>query len=532
MALQVKEFIGSTSDSQRWTWKIIATENNYIEGGVVSPNKVTITIDEYIGRPSWQSSSYIDGGSATFGFQAGSNTYSHQKSGIREYDVAANTWRLLDSYTFVVDDTGTVDNPTEITVKGTMSGANFNPNSANANGTMKLTPLHKPPEIGIATMEEFNSKLINLGVPDTTVVTNLSQKKILLNATAYDDATLEYRLESFNADYVLPLINDYQSSNDFRADYKRHPVIVNNVGKAKIIQRVRDSLGGTASDWLYVSINGEKQEPNGIPYTIPNIERTSTNIKRKSGVYSQILGRVANLTDNIVSLNIVASIYKANDIIGNNNTLTQIGYKIWADDGIETEPQDYTSLSSVATIDSSGNISVEDFEIANVLFTKVYNYKIIVKDDYNKEDLISDGKISTGQPTWTEYKDRVDFLKLTVKGYNPFEYSQNETICGEWLGKPLYRQVKVINGRIENGVVNVAHNISNVDTIFVNMGKTFIQNQDYRSYPLPINQYEGGSSYDQLGIKVDRTNVTFLVATSWGVDWKVYATLEYTKTTD
>ena len=85
-------------------------------------------------------------------------------------------------------------------------------------------------------------------------------------------------------------------------------------------------------------------------------------------------------------------------------------------------------------------------EISNINFTKVYNYKIIVTDNYGYSDTILDGKVPTGQSIWTEYKDRVDFLQLTVGGYNPFEYNEaEEIIVGVYDDgvnqKPIYRRV-------------------------------------------------------------------------------------------
>lgn len=303
--------------------------------------------------------------------------------------------------------------------------------SNTASGTATLPNLHKPPEIGIATMVEFNQTLISLNVPDTTVVANLSQKRITLNATAYDDAALSYRLEHYNTNYNLPLATDYQSSNVFNADYKRNPVSIDNNGKAKIVQKIKDSLNGLSSSWLYVDINGQTQEPDGIPYINPFFERTSTHIKRLSG-------NGVVLTDNKAVLNLVASIYKAYDIIGNNNSISEIGYKIWKATG-ESEPANYTPITTATMTD--GQITVEDLEINNIEYTSVYNYKIIITDRYGKSAKIDDGIVPTGVSVWTEYTNRVDFLKLTVGGYNPFEYSENETICGVWLGKPLYRKV-------------------------------------------------------------------------------------------
>ena len=52
------------------------------------------------------------------------------------------------------------------------------------------------------------------------------------------------------------------------------------------------------------------------------------------------------------------------------------------------------------------------------------------------------------------------------------------------------------------------------------------------SYPFPINQYNGATNYDRVGVSADRSNITIYSEGSWGNNWKAYVTLEYTKTND
>ena len=275
--------------------------------------------------------------------------------------------------------------------------------SNTATGSATLPNLHKPPVINTGTMVETNSVLTALNVPDTTVVRYLSKKKITVNATAYDGATLTYKLRHQNTDYTIPT-SGYQSSNVFNADYTQNDIILTSDNKAQIIQEVKDSLNGTASDYLFLTINNSTQMPDGIPYTKPSIERTNTSIKRKSGGGT-------TLTDNKAVLNLKATFYKGDDVIGNNNSIAKIGYKIWEKG--TTEPTNYTTLSPTI---SGGNITITNFEISNLIYTKTYNYKIILRDGYGYEDAILDGTLPTGQSVWTEYKDRVDFLNITIGG--------------------------------------------------------------------------------------------------------------------
>lgn len=321
--------------------------------------------------------------------------------------------------------TGNITHNADGTKSVSFSGS-FNPTawgySMGVSGSATLPNLHKPPVINAGTMVETNSVLTALNVPDTTVVRYLSKKKITVNATAYDGATLTYKIRHLNTEYTIPE-SGYQSSNVFDADYTQNNIILTSNNKAQIIQEVKDSLNGTASDYLFLTINDSTQMPDGIPYTKPSIERTNTSIKRKSGGGT-------TLTDNKAVLNLKATFYKANDVIGNNNSIAQIGYKIWEKG--TTEPTNYTTLSPTI---SGGNITITNFEISNLIYTKTYNYKIILRDIYGYEDAILDGTLPTGQSVWTEYKDRVDFLNITIEGKKVVANDDVGKTATAWLSK-------------------------------------------------------------------------------------------------
>ena len=384
---------GSTNNSN-WTYKLEVSETSYS----VQNRTSTIQVKTYLGRASSQS--YLGGNYSNSVSITGASSQS--QSGNIPYPTYINggAWLLLKTFTFTVPNTG---NPTTVTISSSFSSSDFTPSSASASGTMQLTVLHLDPVINVAVMTETNSVLTALNVPDTTVVRYLSKKTITLSATAYDNATLTYRLRHFNTDYALPSSSTYQNSNVFNTDYTQHDVAIGD-GKANLIQDIKDSLNGTATDWVYVDINGTAQKPNGINYTKPAIIRANTSIKRKSGGGT-------TLTDNKAVLNFKGTFYKGNDVIGNNNFIAQIGYKIWEKG--TTEPSNYTTLTPTI---SGGNITITNFELSNLIYTKTYNYKIILKDRYGYQDTILDGTLPTGQSVWTEYKDRVDFLKITIQG--------------------------------------------------------------------------------------------------------------------
>lgn len=402
---------GSTSSSN-WTFKIVVEETSTS----IENNTSNVRVRGYLGRPSGNGGY---GYSGNYNWQVKiDNNSSYTRSGSNyqsEGAISGGGWSSQALFDTTITIPHNADGTKTINVVGSMSTGDFSPSSASASGNMTLTALHTPPDVGTATMTETNSVLTALSVPNTTIVRHLSIKTITLNGTPHDGATLKYRLRHLNSDYALPSSTTFQDSSAFtNVDYTTHDVAISNDGKAQLIQDIGDDLNGLTTDWVYVDIGGTTQKPNGIAYTKPTLERNSTTIKRKSG-------NGVNLTDNKAELNLVGTIYKVNDVIGNNNTITQIGYKIWERDS--SEPSNYTTLTP--TIDSNGNVSVSNVEISNIDFTKVYYYKFILKDYYNYSYTIEDS-VPLGQPTWTEYKNRVDFLAATIGGV-PIVESGNNT---------------------------------------------------------------------------------------------------------
>ena len=492
---------GSTNNIE-WGYKL---EVNEIATSVQNRTS-TIEVKAYLGRT--RSRSWVAGDFSGNIVVAGQT---QNMSGTIPYQTWLNAGEYynLATKTFVVSN---VDNPTTITISSTMSSSSFTPSYGSANGSMQLTILHLNPVIETADMVETNSVLTALSVPNTTIVQYLSKKTITLHGTAYDDATIDkYRLRHFNTNYNIPSATTYQSSNVFNTDYTTNDISIGS-GKANIIQDIGDTLSGTSTDWVYVNIGGEVQKPNGIAYTKPTIEKTNTSIKRKSGGGT-------TLTDNKAVLNLKATYYKENDIIGNNNNIQQIGYKIW--ESGTSEPASYTTLTPTT---SGGNITITDFEISNVVYTKTYNYKIILKDRYNYQDTIDNGIIPTGQSVWTEYKDRVDFLKLTVNNYNPFEYSTNETIVGKWINdKPIYRKVIDIGTLPNNSTKNVPTGLTNTDIRLVNIyGICYNSDGNYQAGLNDTYSRINLTPTNNLNI---RTSIDFSAYTG-------YVILEYIKTTD
>ena len=379
---------GSTNSSQ-WTFKLEATEIAYS-----IPNKnSTVRVQVYLGRASSQS--YL-GGNYNLSVKCADQT--QNANGNIPYPTYINggSWYLLKTFTFTVSNTG---NPTTISISSTMSSSDFNPSSASASGSLTLTKLHDAPNITSFSLTEKNTQLTNLSVPNSTIVQYLSNKTATINVSTYDNATIT----NYSVYHNNVLIGS-STSNTITINFANIGELIDSgTGKVGLMVAVTDSLGGYSTKMFDFTV---------IKYTRPNIEKTSTTIKRKTGN-----GTV--LTDNKVLLNFVGTCYKGNDVIGNANKPT-VQYKIWN----TTEPN-YSTL----TTPNTSNVTIKDYEISNILYTSTYNYKIKIYDVFTTTETtinLKVDKVPTGVSVWTEYKDRVDYEKITIKKEEIVEINENE----------------------------------------------------------------------------------------------------------
>ena len=151
MALQTKEFIGSTSSSL-WTYKIVVTENSVDEDNETS----SITVENFIGRGS--SSSYFMG-TLYVTYSAGGQTYTEEKY-ISSGTIGAGSYFSLGSLTFSIPHT---EDRTTISVSGSMSTSQFNPSSGSASGEITLTEIEKG-RLRIGVNNEYKKAIPYLGV--------------------------------------------------------------------------------------------------------------------------------------------------------------------------------------------------------------------------------------------------------------------------------------------------------------------------------------------------------------------------------
>ena len=489
--MNTKTIIGTTSSPSLWTYKIVITETSTDTTNRTS----TIKVEHFLGRKSGAGSSYFEGAYTIKSVVAGETKTSNKS--MYSGTISAGGWKSIGSHTFTVSNTG---NPTNISISGQQTSSIFSPTSSSASGNMNLTILHIAPKINSVGMAELNTDVSGTGLHPTIVVYYLSKKKFSFNVTAYEGATIT----TYNV-YANDVLVGTSATNEVIVDFKAL-----NLATNILKYEVEDSLGSkttTSTEAYYVD------------YSKPTLEMSTTTIKRKS---SSTVG----ITENYATLRLNGNFYKANDDIGNNNTITKVEYKIWN----TTEPS-YTDITSSATIGQDGTITISGLDIQNIDFTSVYNYKIVITDYFGSQSEIKVGTVPTGLAIWTEFRDRVDFYNITKKGYELFsnEYSASEVIVGKWKnGKPIYRVVYETTTTAGDNSIAISNISNDIDDIITITGTTIQSNSNI----IPINYYHSSSDYANLYYKsANPESIIIRCGNSYGFG-TTRLIIEFTKTTD
>lgn len=187
------------------------------------------------------------------------------------------------------------------------------------------------------------------------------------------------------------------------------------------------------------------------------------------------------------------------------------------------------------TVNNDGNYSF------NGLIQGDTNTGFDVEHSYNIEVVISDelssvtftANLGSGIPNIALHKNGVGIMGkydtnegglLQIAGKNIFKYSTNEYDTGyKWIdGKTIYGKVFSISvGNDSNIIYN--HNIINIGMIRVNLGMSFIYNQNES---LPASWYYSDSDWARTW--VNSTAIRFRSPSSLG-SRTLYAVIEYTK---
>lgn len=201
-----------------------------------------------------------------------------------------------------------------------------------------------------------------------------------------------------------------------------------------------------------------------------------------------------------------------------------------------TDSSAWSSYNNITlTVDSDGNYSF------NGLIQGDTNTGFNVEHSYNIEVVISDelssvtftANLGSGIPNIALHKNGVGIMGkydtnegglLQIAGKNIFKYSTNEYNTGyKWIdGKTIYGKVFTISvGNDSNIIYN--HNIINIDMIRVNLGESFIYNQNES---LPASWYYSNSDWARTW--ANSTAIRFRSPSSLG-SRTLYAIIEYTK---
>ena len=406
--------------------------------------------------------------------------------------------------------TGTVTHEPDGTKTVSMNGSINFPAwamSLSVSGSATLPTLHTPPTINLVEVTETNSTLINAGISNDVFVKWLSNKNFNFNVTTYDDANIN-KYEVYNASILIkegaesPLNTDFANVNMYGNEQNRLTAFE---------YYVTDNKNG---------IGSLSQTYDFIPYFKPTFINTETKVRRQG----QTSGKAI--------LNANGSFYNA--AIGTLSPSCKIYFKYWVKN--EEEPSSYNEVPSTSVIINDNAFTINDYLLGNDFdYQKSYYVKVYVQDGfYSSEPLILN--IPVGEATWTEYKDRVDFKKATIKGKEVAtkeDYSTEETKMNEtWIdGKPIYRKVISFTTGSSAGDLNIAHGISNFKHIVNAYGFThrasdnecrlipsFYRNANNELYAIVI--YLISATIVQLSYGSQRTNMSG------------YIVLEYTKTTD
>lgn len=277
---------------------------------------------------------------------------------------------------------------------GSTSSAGYLKTTNCSNVTIEIG--HIPPQNIQMTMEETNPLLINANISDNLIVENLSQKKLTFSYELHDEAIME-KIGVYNG------IQPYSSTtNPFILDFKNNTL--NKIdNKIPLTPYVRDSLNAQslAAQILF----------DYIPYIPISLTNTTTYAKRNGQTSGKVIINVNGIYYNNQVGNINQSLYKP-----------IIKYKFWLSTDEEPLNYDYIIPSENISI-NDGIFSVYDYEIGSSNESDVnyfdpqksYRIRIQVEDNFTI-NISNELQIQVGEAIWTEYKDRVDFKKLTIQG--------------------------------------------------------------------------------------------------------------------
>lgn len=262
-----------------------------------------------------------------------------------------------------------------------------------SSGTIELDDLHTPPAIGNVTFVENNTTLTGAGIAADTFVPYLSNKTATVAASFFDGASAsKYQIVNGNTTF---------SSTTSSVTMNLANGLTYSGTTASFTVKVTDSMSG---------VNSKPISHTVIPYALPNLVATSSNVKRNG----QTTGKVA--------LNLKGTFY--NGSVGTKSNNITLSFAYWKSGS--TESTTYYVIPSTAYTISGNNITISNWamaingtEITDVDKESGYQFKIQASDAFGKTSVIQ-LNCTSGEYLMAKYKNRVDFKKITQGNYPLF----------------------------------------------------------------------------------------------------------------
>lgn len=150
---------------------------------------------------------------------------------------------------------------------------------------------------------------------------------------------------------------------------------------------------------------------------------------------------------------------------------------------------------------------------------------VFAERQYTRNEILSKGRIVWSGSGGGEDAvfDSEDFITLAdgldkVKGGST--YSEDETVCGTWMGKTLYRKVVKINSLPNSGALNTPHGLSNLTVVNV-----YGVASDSSGFTIPL-PYADTSANSNVTLTVDNNKITITTDSNRST-FSGYVVIEY-----
>lgn len=415
-----------------------------------------------------------------------------------------NTWKVFGTRTFdVLHDENREYKATKTASFTTNANLEWTLKSGSASVEVDLGKLHTPPTINSLQSLEENNAINNSAI----IVQLLSQKKFILDISTFEEAKLK-KTNVYNNNVLLATSENNELFVDF-SKVDNLSLITNGENKYCVLtfEAIDDMDGvGVATSQFDV-----------IEYFKPNLIQTSSNIKRNG----QVSGKV--------KLNLVGKFFnESTDVLTNTINLQFAYWKKGEEESTTFYDIPFTKTNNDIIL-SDYALAIDNAEIEDVDKDYAYYFKIKATDRFeNKSEIIL--LCPVGEYVWAEFKNRVDFKKITIKNYDPFAYSTEETIVGTYMDKPRYRKVIDVGKLTQQNNNFYNHNIENLGQV---TDARAIGYDGTHYYPIPFAAVSSMYSNKNVGFRVNSTQIAIGVgATTDFQNHTAIVILEYTKTTD